>query len=170
MPFRVICYPVMKWCPLNFPFSATISIFNLNIIHGKLVVINTTRLYLNRNFSWLTIMNEILCNFLVRPLKYIFFKFEKKLPIKTKKNTLNSSILYGPIFSVDIANWLKISPNIIFCSIKMAPCATWFWQPLQSFYPTGPNLVVGVRIFCVLKIFYQKLVFPIFDDFRERKK
>ena len=47
---------------------------------------------------------------------YIFFAFEnmKKLPSKVAHNR--------PIF-FSIANWPKTSPNLLFCSIKMAPCA-----------------------------------------------
>ena len=39
---------------------------------------------------------------------------------KQKQNTLKSSILLGPFF-FSIANWPKISPNLIFCSIKWLP-------------------------------------------------
>ena len=40
------------------------------------------------------------------------------------KKTLKSSILYVPNLFFSIANRPKIISNIIFCSIKMAPCAT----------------------------------------------
>ena len=51
----------------------------------------------------------------------VFLK--KKLPLKTWKNCPQKLLVIGPqSFFFSIANLPKISPNLIFCSIKMSPC------------------------------------------------
>ena len=55
----------------------------------------------------------------------IFFKNNFLFAHTNIKNTLKNIILYGPKkFSVCIANRPKISPILIFCSIKSASCGT----------------------------------------------
>ena len=53
------------------------------------------------------------------------------MPLKTWKNCPQKLLIIGPqSFFFSIANRPKISPNLIFCSIKMFPCATsiqWLW-------------------------------------------
>ena len=61
-----------------------------------------------------------LCNFLVRTLKY----FHNFLPMKTLTNcSQKQQKTQFKIFST--ANRLKTSPNLIFCSIKMAQRGTY---------------------------------------------
>ena len=56
----------------------------------------------------------------------------KKLPLKVAHNQ--------PHFFFSIANRPKTSPNLIFCSIKISPCATLYatlfssWMPFSSTY------------------------------------
>ena len=50
-------------------------------------------------------------------------KLKKKLHLKTWKNHPQKMLIIDPNFFLSIANQPKISPNHIFCSIKMSPCA-----------------------------------------------
>ena len=52
-------------------------------------------------------------------LEYLIFFF------KSQENGPQKLLIIGPQFSFfRIANRPKIGPNLMFCSIKMAPCAT----------------------------------------------
>ena len=66
-------------------------------------------------------IKEILCNFLLWTLQYL----KKKFDPENMKKTPSKVAHYRPkIFFSSIANRPKTSPNFIFCSIKMSPCAT----------------------------------------------
>ena len=60
--------------------------------------------------------------------------------MKTWKNHPQKLLIIGPHFFFSIANRPKTSPNLIFCSIKMSPCATSiynefvYYLSLQSFH------------------------------------
>ena len=54
----------------------------------------------------------------------MFKKKKKNLPMKTWKNCPQKLLIIESNFILQYCQWPKISPNLIFCSIKMAPWAT----------------------------------------------
>ena len=68
------------------------------------------------------------------------------MPLKTWKNCSQKLLIIGPNFFFSIVNRAKTSPNQIFCSIKMSPCATsiqWLWMALGN-YNSSTSVTMGL--------------------------
>ena len=71
--------------------------------------------------------------------------------LKTWKKRPQKLLLIGPNFFFSIANRPKISPNLIFCSIKMAPIPSirWLWSNTLVCWRTTSLVVLGSILYLV---------------------
>ena len=91
----------------------------------------------------------------------IFLKKLKRkfLPLKTWKNCSQKLLIICPKLFFSIATRPKISPNLIFCSIKMVPCAVFYIKTLVSAHAHNFKCVKFLcpssfeREHCVMKSF-----------------